>query len=106
MEQDVEQVEPVLVALVVVLVELDEVQVAQGLDEPDVALDAPDAEQVEPELGVLGEVPDVVLDALDEAQDEVLGSLATDEVSVPALGQDALALEQELESPDEVLEPD
>ena len=105
MEQDVEQVGPVLEALVVVLAELDEVQVAQGLDEPDVALGAPDAEQVEPELGVLGEVPDVVLDvvldALDEAQDEVLGSLAMDEVS------DALALEQDaLESLDEVPEPD
>lgn len=99
MEQDVEQVGPVLVALVVVQVELDEAQVAQGLDEPDVALDAPDAEQVEPELDVPGEVPDVVLDALDEAQDEVLGSLAMDEVS------DALALEQDaLESPDEVPE--
>lgn len=101
MEQDVEQVGPVLEALVVVLVELDEVLVAQGLDEPDVALDAPDAEQVELELGVLDEVPDVVLDALDEAQDEVLGSLAMDEVS------DALALEQDaLESQGEVPEPD
>lgn len=96
-----EQVEPVLVALVVVQVELDEVQVAQGLDEPDVALDAPDVEQVEPELDVPGEVPDVVLDALDEALDAVLGSLAMDEVS------DALALEQDaLESPGEVPEPD
>lgn len=101
MEQDVEQAEPVLVALVVVLVELDEVLVAQGLDEPDVALDAPDVEQVEPELDVPGEVPDVVLDALDEAQGEVLGSLAMDEVS------DALALEQDaLVLPDEVPEPD
>lgn len=101
MEQDVEQVEPVLVALVEELVELDEVQVAQGLDEPDVALDAPDVEQVEPELDVPGEVPDVVLDALDEALDAVLGSLAMDEVS------DALALEQDaLESPGEVPESD
>ena len=77
-----------------VLVELDEVQVAQGLDEPDVALDALGAELVEPELDVPGEVPDVVLDALDEAQGEVLGSLALDEVS------DALALPGEVPEPD------
>ena len=52
-----EQVEPVLEALVVALVELDEVQVAQGLDEPDVALDAPDAEQGQ-------------LDVLDDGDDD------------------------------------
>lgn len=101
MEQDVEQVGPVLVALVVVLVEPDAVQAALGLDEPGVALDAPDAEQVEPALDVPGEVPDVVLDALDEALDAELDPLAEDVVQgALALEQDALAL------PDEVPEPD
>lgn len=99
--------EPVLEALVVVLVELDEVQVALVSDALDVALDALGAELVEPGLDALGEVPDAVLDALDEAQDVVLGSLEPDVVQDEQVLDEAQdEVQDALESPDEVPEPD
>lgn len=96
MEQDVEQVALVLVALGAVLVELalgvpDEVLVAPELDAPDEVLDALGVVQVAQDVDALEQ--GVVLDALDAVLDE------------QALGElDAVLDEQALGSPDEVLD--